>query len=412
MIIFAFTRFFFIYKIAAVTLEVMLEIPRNHYLLVHDALRKICAASVSVAVPTAAPSPPLPKLAAFVRQRHPFQCHMLVNSPLTDPDNFQPTLPFHHRHSSSSANFSNGSTRDRHGKGRLETYRSFLYALQRELGSCHVLPGPHIARVDIRFPDQSVIHLALGAALEDLSTVAFPASCSPAKSGYNMPWSSPELRSAAVAAVNEELSRSQRARLRVSLGGYDEALFIQSASGIEKLTAQKLCEWTYQYVARAPAVWLTHPVTSSPPKSSLSRDLLLPPYYYWLAHAREALTHNKASVKNQMDLMRIVQSQFVSVFDELPLENPFFPGENLNSLPEVQWWGMLFQPPAAASKLNRQTASLSFHAASSPPHYSTAVPQPVGVSNRAVDDGVVELNLSMKKEEKCPPSKNTVVKNE
>lgn len=113
-----------------------------------------------------------------------------------------------------------------------------------------------------------------------------------------------------------------------------------------------------------------------------------------------------------MDLMRIVQSQFISVFDGLPLENPFFPGENLNLLPEVQWWGMLFQPPAAATKLHHQTASLSSHVGSSPPHSSAGVPQPGGETHRVEDEGMIELDLSTKDKGKRTPNENIAIENE
>lgn len=376
----------------------MRGIPRNHYLLVHDALRKVCASSSLVCPP--------PKLAAFVNQRHPFQCDMLINSQVTDPDNFQPAIkglsgPI----SSSSSSPTGASTCTRSSsppsrKGGVKAYHAFLYALQKELGLCHVHAGPHIARVDIRFADQSVIHLALGAALEDLPSVHFPDSCSPATPGTSIKWSSPDLQAAAAAAVNGEPSRLRRARLRVSLGGYDEALFIESISGIEKLAARKLCDWTHDYALRTPTVWSTHPITRVAPPSASARDLLLPPHYYWLAHAKEAMSQFSSSVKNHMDLMRIIQSHFISVFDGLPLENPFFPGEDLNTLPEVQWWGLLFQAPAEAAKRHHRIASSFSPSASARPVGAAAD----GSSSAAArtdekwqsthEDGVVELNLS------------------
>lgn len=372
----------------------MRGIPRNHYLLVHDALRKLCGSSSAIA--------PSPKLAAFVRQRHPFQCDMLINSRATDPDNFQPQLEVPSSHPSSLLSSSSNTENTSHTvnssnrKGRIEAYHSFLYALQRELGLCNILPGPHIARVDIQFADQSLIHLALGAALEDLPMGKLPGSEKTSTPGTSIAWSSQEVRAAAALAVNTEPSRLRRARLRVSLGGFDEALFIDSAPGMEKLTAQKLCEWTHDYVLRTPAVWSTHPTTRTAPTSTFSRDLLLPPYYFWLAHVMEAMNQYQSNVKNHMDLMRIVQSHFISVFDGLPLSNPFFPGEDLNTLPEVQWWGLLFQAPAEAANIHHRIVSTSF---SSSVRQGCAAGTPATAQTKATTlrEGVVELDLSTKK---------------
>lgn len=106
----------------------MSYIPRNHYLHIHDALRKLIG--------------PKADLAAFVSNQGAFQCNMLINSERTDPDYLQ---------------------------GNTGSVEQFARELQGLLGICDVVPNKR--RVDVIFRDRTCIQLALGAAKSSMGGV-------------------------------------------------------------------------------------------------------------------------------------------------------------------------------------------------------------------------------------------------
>lgn len=338
------------------------NIPRSHYLLIHDALRQTCSTLLSSQA--AAAAPPV-SLSAFVTSPHPCQCDMLINSAVTDPTYLsdpQQQQP-HHR------------------------YRQLLSTLQSNLRLCQVrAPPPQQQQstgskrnldlqavplyydpsttapdcVLIDFRDDVTVRVALGAPRPTAPTSS--SSSTAAAPDPSSPSSSP---SELVEMVHTVLGRR---RLRMCLGGFDESLFIHQCSTTERRAAMELWQWTYQHCSRFPAGLISHPILTMRNQSQQHDAMpplneLLPPYYYWLAHTHEAAAAAISSSSSQhaphhVDLVRVVREHF-TLSHTIPLLNPFFPGENLNSMSVVRWYSSLFLSPLEAAAVMEQYQVMS-----------------------------------------------------
>lgn len=260
-------------------------VPRGHYLYVHDAVRRVFGRDNV-------------ELSAFVRNKHPFQCDMLINAAETDPDVLQ---------------------------GNVEKVKALLKRLQPELGSCAL--RAHEQRVDIVFRDQHVLQLALGAPkawLGDLQETK---------------------------DINREPDWQKRNRLRISLG-FDEKMFTASCGLGINLAARALEKYTYNYYKHSPVLSLL----PGNLKEAFDRDYrgVIPPVTYWQAHC---YAFSQAyPVRHHMELEATVWRNFAQCFGRFPFDNPYCAGEDLNTMTCAKLLCSIWQPlPFASADDVRET---------------------------------------------------------
>ncbi|GET85910.1 hypothetical protein, conserved [Leishmania tarentolae] len=280
----------------------MSYIPRNHYLVVHDAIRKLLGPSA--------------QLAAFVKAKHAFQCDMLVNDARTDPSELMRI----------GARCSGGVvSEDVAAKAGVS---EFARRLQGELGICDVVP--HTRRIDVIFRDHNVIQLALGAAKRDLPYAL--------ETG---------------ADVSQEPDWRLRNRLRISLG-YDEELFLAECTRSINIAARILEKYALN-TARYSALLSTNTEMAAMYEASGQRwQAVLPPVTYWQAHGY--LLMKTYPCRHYQQIAATVEHNFAAYYGEFPMTNPYCDGEDLNTIQVVRWLCEAFNPGAAASQ-NASAAS-------------------------------------------------------
>lgn len=273
----------------------MAYVTRNHYLLLHDALRKVLGPSA--------------QLAAFVKAKKPFQCDMLVNSVRTDPV----TLLRDGAAAAAAAGSSSSSTEKDPQKAEASMAREgvkvFARQLQEALGTCDVIAQTR--RLDVVFRDRTMLQIALG---PDKSDLPFKVT-----SG---------------ADINQERDWRQRNRLRVSLG-FDEELFFADCSRSVNVAARKLEKLTYTR-CRFSSILLLNPEMAAAFEAR-GRDWLAvtPPIAYWKVHC---YTLDKAyGCRHFEDIAGTVQHNYAEYYGVYPLESPYCPGEDWNTITEAQW---------------------------------------------------------------------------
>lgn len=239
-------------------------IPRKCFLYVHDALRKLLG--------------PEAHLAAFVTQRKPFQCDMLVNHARTDPENVKT---------------------DKHFVSHLAS------DLQRLLAVCTL--EPFTRRIDISFHTGDVIQLALGAPTSRLNDIMTPA------------------------AINAEPDWRQRNRLRISMG-YDEELFLLSCTATINGAAVLLEKRAYDHYKNSVLLELTQPTIAALLRTDPAAAL--PPLSYWQAHCYSYL--RQYTVDHSFELFNAVSANYARYYGDYPMSNPYCEGEDLNTILAVQ----------------------------------------------------------------------------
>ncbi|CAJ1986147.1 hypothetical protein conserved [Leishmania donovani] len=281
----------------------MPHIPRNHYLVVHDAIRKLLG--------------PDAQLAAFVKAQHAFQCDMLVNDARTDPEELM----------RAGARHSGGGIGDdaaaKAGVGE------FARRLQGVLGICDVVP--HTRRVDVIFRDRSLIQLALGAAKRDLPYAL--------ETG---------------ADVNQEPDWRLRNRLRISLG-YDEELFLAQCTRSMNVAARILEKRAFDS-ARYSALMSTNAAMAAMYEASGQRwQAVLPPVTYWQAHCYSLM--KAYPCRHYQQIVATVEHNYAAYYDEFPMTNPYCDGEDLNTIQVVKWLCEAFNAGAAVSQVTSAASS-------------------------------------------------------
>ncbi|KAG5511178.1 hypothetical protein JKF63_07120 [Porcisia hertigi] len=276
----------------------MSYIPRNHYLFVHDAVRKLLG--------------PDAQLAAFVKGKHAFQCDMLVNHSRTDPNELMRV--------GAQSNGGEGIHNDAAAKAGV---KEFARELQGRLGICDVIP--HTRRVDIVFRDRSLIQMALGAAKGDLPHAL--------ESGED---------------VNHEPDWRLRNRLRISLG-YDEELFLAQCTRSVNVAARILEKCAFDSI-RHSALVSTNPEMAAMYEMRGRRwEAVLPPVTYWQAHCYSLM--RAYPCRHYQQLAATVEHNFAAYYGEFPMTNPYCHGEDLNTIQVVRWLCEAFNAGAAMSTL-------------------------------------------------------------
>ncbi|CCW71215.1 unnamed protein product [Phytomonas sp. Hart1] len=236
-------------------------LPRNYYLLTHDALRLIAGNEA--------------ELSAFVKDRKAFQCDMLINSAMTDP-----------LLAETNSNYVN----------------EFSSMLQKKMVQCSLLPLER--RIEITFPNQEVLHLALGAPRKWLNGIQSPEE------------------------INQEPDWRLRNRLRISLG-FDEALFTRFCPSMVNIAARYMENWTYQlYMNNKYLLHSYKPEITS--KLDIDSSAVLPPVSYWQAHGYVLLQNYP--LENFRDVYYTVRHNFAKYYKIYPFNNPYCEGEDLNTM--------------------------------------------------------------------------------
>ncbi|RNF16041.1 uncharacterized protein Tco025E_05322 [Trypanosoma conorhini] len=215
------------------------------------------------------------EIAAFVSSKGKFQCDMLVNAAATDPDLAGPA-----------------------GAGGNAHVRDFALGLQRYLGSCDVVVRRR--RLDVVFLDREVLQLALGAPRRAINNL---------RDG---------------AGINAEPEWTRRNRLRISLG-YDEDLFRSACDAKMNIAARLMEKWVFD--------------TYYDPAHCGSVDQFLqtkcPPVSFWLAHGYDLASEYRFD--HHVSLAGTISHNFAKYYGEFPFDNPYCPGEDLNTMASVQW---------------------------------------------------------------------------
>ncbi|KAG5487257.1 hypothetical protein LSCM4_07746 [Leishmania orientalis] len=282
----------------------MSYIPRSHYLIVHDALRKLLG--------------PDAQLTAFVKAKRAFQCDMLVNDARTDPNEL---IRAGAQHSGGDA------CNDAAAKAGVE---GFARALQELLGVCDVVP--HTRRVDIVFRDRSLIQLALGAAKKDLPYAL--------KTG---------------ADIDQEPDWRLRNRLRISLG-YDEELFLAQCTRSVNVAARILEKCIFD-AARYCALINTNAEMAAMYEASGQRwEAVLPPVTYWQAHCYALM--EAYPCRHYQQIVATVEHNFALYYGEFPMTNPYCEGEDLNTIQVVKWLCEPFNAVAARAQVTSAASKM------------------------------------------------------
>ncbi|KAG8349031.1 hypothetical protein ERJ75_000833200 [Trypanosoma vivax] len=261
------------------------RLPKKYYLIVHDALRKVLGVDAEIS--------------AFVSSLGTFQCHMLVNSSITDPD-------LATRYSAS--NVGPASVQNPHCKEALDNKKDgngsisghvgeFAVKLQRYLGNCDIVVHRH--RLDIVFMDREVLRLALGASRRVINNLTHGSD------------------------INQEPDWTRRNRLRISLG-YDEDLFTNVCDLSINLSARLLEKWAYDMH------WKEDVVVNDEASARLQRERALPPVTYWQAHGYSLSSQYPCN--HHVTLAGTIAQNFAKYYGEFPFDNPYCPGEDLNTI--------------------------------------------------------------------------------
>ncbi|CBH12687.1 hypothetical protein, conserved [Trypanosoma brucei gambiense DAL972] len=258
------------------------SLPKKYYLIVHDAIRKVLGNDAEIS--------------AFVTSQGKFQCHMLVNSTTTDPD-LSNTV---------TGNPVGGSAGNADKKGEVCGFvKDFAARLQRCLGVCDIVACRR--RLDIVFMDREVLRLALGAPRRAINNLRHPCE------------------------INEEPDWTRRNRLRISLG-FDEDLFIGVCDLKIALAARLMERWVYDKYCKGNVGKL---------KGESAKRLLwerqrhlYPPVTYWQAHGY--LLSQEYPCDHHITLVGTIAQNFAKYYGEFPLDNPYCPGEDLNTIGCVQ----------------------------------------------------------------------------
>lgn len=279
----------------------MSYIPRSHYLTVHDALRKLLG--------------PNAQLAAFVKAKKEFQCDMLVNSARTDPT----AVARAGAAVEAAAGTSSRRTDMQDGKASNDDALSeriakrgvgvFARELQELLGFCDVIP--HTRRIDIAFRDRTMLQLALGADKADLPFAV--------EKGED---------------INQEIDWRKRNRLRISLG-FDEELFLGECTRSMNVAARVLEKSVYDYFRISPMLMLNPEMAAAYEASGRDWHAVLPPVLYWKVHGYSL---DKAyGCRHYQNIAATVERNFAEYYGVFPMDNPYCPGEDLNTIEVVKW---------------------------------------------------------------------------
>lgn len=316
----------------------MSYIPRSHYLTLHDALRRLLG--------------PQAQLAAFVKAKKPFQCDMLVNSARTDPEVLHRdgvTLSSSSdasQLSDSGSNVKGTNSKGGAGSGSGENYTRkgvsmFARDLQEVLGFCDVVP--HTRRIDIAFRDHTMIQLALGADKADLPF--------PVEKGED---------------INQEPDWHKRNRLRISLG-FDEELFLGACSRSINVAARVLEKSMYDYFCFSPMLAQNPEMAAAFEASGRDWHAVLPPVVYWQAHGY--VLDQAYGCRHYQNASATIEHNFAEYYGVFPMDNPYCPGEDLNTIAVVRWLcearktGVPLTAGLDASQLEESTHELRMGAA-------------------------------------------------
>lgn len=271
---------------ACVCVCLMSYVSRNHYLLLHDALRKMLGPSA--------------QLAAFVKAKKPFQCDLVVNSKRTDPLTLAQV--------GAAVGSPGGRAKDEAGVA-LEGVKVFARELQELLGSCDIIP--HTRRLDIVFRDRAMLQVALG---PDKADMPFAVDGG--------------------ADLNQMPDWRERNRMRISLG-FDEELFAAECTRSVNVAARLLERKMYDQCRRSSILLLNSKMAAA--FEACGRDWLAvtPPVSYWKVHGYGL---DKAyGCRHYQNIAATVERNFAEYYGVFPLENPYCPGEDLNTIEVAQW---------------------------------------------------------------------------
>nr|CAJ2467218.1 unnamed protein product [Leishmania braziliensis] len=275
----------------------MSYIPRNHYLVVHDAIRRLLG--------------PNAQLAAFVKAKHAFQCDMLVNDARTDPNELI----------RAGARCSGGGIGD--DAAARAGVAEFARGLQGVLGICDVVT--HTRRVDVVFRDRSLIQLALGAAKSDLPYALNTGS-----------------------DVNQEPDWRLRNRLRISLG-YDEELFLAQCTRSVNVAARILEKCAFDSLRHSPMINTNPEMAAMYEASGQQWQAVLPPVTYWQVHCYALM--KAYPCRHYQQIVATVEHNYAAYYGEFPMANPYCDGEDLNTIQVVRWLCEAFNAGVAMSRV-------------------------------------------------------------
>ncbi|EAN92205.1 hypothetical protein C3747_84g19 [Trypanosoma cruzi] len=216
------------------------------------------------------------EISAFVSSKRKFQCDMLINASATDPE-----------------------MTGRAGGGGDHSYqREFAVGLQRYLGSCDVVVRSR--RLDVVFMDREVLQLALGAPRRAINNL---------QRGEE---------------INGEPDWTRRNRLRISLG-YDEDLFTN------------VCDLKMNIAARLMEKFVFDTYYNSTYHGSVEQFMQResPPVTYWQAHGYTLA--REYQFDHHVTLAGTIAQNFAKYYGEFAFDNPYCPGEDLNTISSVQW---------------------------------------------------------------------------
>ncbi|KPI84503.1 hypothetical protein ABL78_6438 [Leptomonas seymouri] len=279
-------------------------IPRSHYLTLHDALRRLLG--------------PNTQLAAFVKAKKQFQCDMLVNSRQTDPETLyrEGAAALGATGSKDSASGSGSSGGGSTANSAESSKRCLLKGtemlareLQEVLGICDIIP--HTRRIDVVFRDRSMIQLGLGADKADLPFVV--------DRGED---------------INQEPDWRRRNRLRISLG-FDEELFLAECTRSINVAARVLEKSMYDYFQHSSMLDLNPKMAAAFEASGRDWHAVLPPLVYWQAHGYSL--DQAYGCRHYQNAAATIEHNFAAYYGAFPMDNPFCPGEDLNTIEVVQW---------------------------------------------------------------------------
>ncbi|KEG08237.1 hypothetical protein DQ04_07661040 [Trypanosoma grayi] len=224
------------------------------------------------------------EISAFVKSKRPFQCDMLVNAAATDPEL-----------ANSSSDNNNAYVKE------------FAVKLQHYLGSCDVVVRRR--RLDVVFIDREVLQLALGAPRRAINNLQ------------------------RAEEINEEPAWTRRNRLRISLG-HDEDLFTSACDLKTSLAARMMEKWVFDTYYTGPNS--SRSMGTIDPKEDVAEFLQqqCPPVTYWLAHGY--LLARECRVDHHVALLGTIAHNFAKYYGKFPLDNPYCPGEDLNTIATVQ----------------------------------------------------------------------------
>ncbi|ORC85272.1 uncharacterized protein TM35_000361320 [Trypanosoma theileri] len=275
-------------------------LPKKYYLLVHDAIRKVLGTEAEIS--------------AFVKAKKLFQCDMLVNATATDPDLAEKSNQTNNKNNNNNINNNN---RKRNKNNNESAYvREFAVGLQRYLGSCDVVVRRR--RLDVVFLDREVLQIALGAPRRAINN----------------------LQSAE--EINNEPAWVKRNRLRISLG-FDEELFTNACDFKINVAARMMEKWAFDAQVMKGDSNIFHTegnIQQQQQQQQQEEEELnqlreeLPPVTYWQAHGY-VLTR-EYHVEHHVALLGTISQNFAKYYGEFPFDNPYCPGEDLNTLASVQ----------------------------------------------------------------------------